>query len=415
MELYISRAGSVEGPYPIGKVQEMLQQGLLSLSDLGAPLGATDWSPLSELLGSTSAPMNPAGAPPPIPAEPDMSHLDQQFLMDGKIISGTHGKSVRQIVDEVASGGRFVVFQYVFSIIVMSFRRNSPLMYLAPGQSGAGTALGWSLIPLFFGWWGIPWGIIYSIGALWRNSAGGVDVTEPIMAQLVGPQVADAMIRNRPKHKTGALWGLRALFLSPLVLFPLMIIMAVNAGSRNEAARAKQPGYTPFKQAERFVGRWEGVEGRGNTPKATQAAVSFSTMLKEYRALAISETKSKKSKSNKDHFVTWCEVQGNRCLFIVHVPDLRRFEDDAKTAIGEGAWYAAQISSKLLGLPADAELAVAVRGDVLYDRLITGRYVANSDSESTLSEENLKKSIGKTKKGNSIDDDLMRYFVTPPN
>ncbi|MEI6176741.1 MAG: hypothetical protein WCS43_07610 [Verrucomicrobiota bacterium] len=410
MELYISRAGSVEGPLPIEKVRKMLQQGQLSPTDLGAPVGATDWSPLSELLGISSTPMTGAGTPPPIPAEPDMSHLDQQFLMDGKIISGTHGKSVRQILDEVASGGRFVVFQYVFSLIIMSFRRNSPIMYLAPGQSGTGAAFGWSLIPLCFGWWGIPWGIIYSIGALWRNSAGGVDITEPIMAQLVGPQVADAMIRNRPKHKTGALWGLRALFLSPLVLFPLMIMMAVNAGSRNEQARAKQPGYTPFKQAERFVGRWEGVEGRGNTPKATEAAVNFSKVLEGYRALAISENKTKKTQKDKDHFITWCEVQGDRCLFIVHVPDLRRFKDDAKTAIAEGAWFAAQVSSEKIGLPANTKLAVAVRGDILYDRFITGSCIVDSDSE-----ESLKKSISTTKKGSSVDEDLMRYFVTSPN
>ena len=105
MELYISRAGSVEGPLPIEKVREMFQQGQLTPTDLGAPVGATDWSPLSEILGISSTPLAGAGAPPPIPAEPDMSHLDQQFLIGGKIISGTQGKSVRRIVDEVAAGG----------------------------------------------------------------------------------------------------------------------------------------------------------------------------------------------------------------------------------------------------------------------------------------------------------------------
>jgi hypothetical protein len=414
MELYISRSGSVEGPYPIEKVQGMLQQGVLSPTDLGAPPGAADWKPLSEFLGSSSAPLDCVSSPPPIPAAPDRGHFDQQFLFDGKIMPGTQGKSVRRIIDEVASGGRFVVFQYVFSLVVISFRRNSPVTYIAPGQSGAGAAFGWSLIPLCFGWWGIPWGIIYSIGALWRNTAGGVDVTEPILAQLIGPQQADAMIRLRPKHHKGALLGLRALFFSPLILFPLLIVLGAAAGSRNEQSRAKQPGYTQFKQAERFVGHWEGAEGQGNTAKATQAALNFSMMLKEYRAVAVAESKKSKTRSGKDHFVTWCEVQGNRCLFIVHVPELRRFEEEAKVAIGEGAWFAAQISSKTLGLPADVELAVAIRGEILYDRLITGRCMAIFDSDSAPSEDSLKNSIQKTKKGNSLDDELVRYFVTPP-
>lgn len=409
MELYISRAGTIEGPFPVEKIREMLQQGQLNSSDLGAAPGAADWSPLSELLGLNETP----SAPPPIPAKPSTAHLDQQFLMDGRIIPGTQGKSVRRIVDEVAAGGRFVLFQYAISLIVITFRRSSPIVYLAPGQSGVLPAFGWSLIPMFLGWWGIPWGPIYSIGALWRNSAGGVDVTEPILAQLVGPMEANLKVRMRPKHPTGALWGLRAVFLSPLILLPVAFMIGATAGAKLEEKRAKQPGYAQFKQAEKFVGSWSGADGKGNTAKATEAAQNFTTVLKAYRALAVSESKSKKSESSKDHFITWCEVQGNRCLFVVHVPDLRRFQDDAKTAIAEGAWFAAQVSSKKLDLPADAELAVALRGDILYDRLITGHRLEVIESDAPGFEEKLKKSIERTKMGNSIDDEMIRYFADP--
>lgn len=412
MELYISRAGTIEGPFPIEKIREMLQQGQLSSTDLGAAPGAADWSPLSELLGLAVAPAAPS-ARPQIPPRPSHSHLDQQFMMDGRIIPGTQGKSARKIADEIAAGGRFVLFQYAISLLVITFRRSSPIVYLAPGQSGVLPAFGWSMIPLFLGWWGIPWGPIYSIGALWRNSAGGVDVTEPILAQLVGPQQADLMIRMRPKHKTGALWGLRALFLSPLVLIPLFLMLGAAAGAKMEKERAKQPGYAQYKQAEQFVGTWSGTDGKGNTPKATEAAEMFTSILKTYRTFAISEAKSKKTQTSKDHFITWCEVQGNRCLFIVHVPDLRRYQDDAKTAIAEGAWFSAQMASKKLELPADAELAVALRGDILYDRLITGRRLEEVGSDSPEFDEKLKKSMAGTKKSSALDDELIRYFADP--
>jgi hypothetical protein len=108
-------------------------------------------------------------------------------VVDGKVVSGTEGKSVAQITHEVAHGGRFVVFQYAFSVIVMSFRRSSGIVYLAPGQAGVGPALGWSMFSCMFGWWGIPWGIFYTIGAIFRNTGGGIDVTEPVMAGFLGP------------------------------------------------------------------------------------------------------------------------------------------------------------------------------------------------------------------------------------
>ncbi len=385
----------------------MVQQGQLASSDFGAPAGADDWSPLSQLLGLPEV----TSAPPPIPARPSPSPLDQPFRVDGRVIPGTAGKSVRQIVNEVAAGGRFVVFQYAFSLIVITFRRSSPMVYLAPGQSGVGSAFGWSLIPLFFGWWGIPWGPIYSIGALWRNSAGGVDVTEPILASLVGPMEANLKVRTRPKHKTGALWALRALFLSPLILFPLFLMIGAAAGAKLERERAKLPGYADYKRAEDYVGSWSGADGKGNTAKATDAAETFTNVLKAYRTMAVSESKSKKAPGSKDHFITWCEVQENRCLFIVHVPELRRFEDDAKATLAEGAWLAAQVSAKKLDLPAGAELAVAIRGDVLYDRLISGRRLEIVEPDAPDFEEKMKKSIERTKKGGALSDELIQYFA----
>lgn len=407
VEFYVSRSGSVEGPFPIEKVREMLQQGQLTASDFGAPAGADDWSPLSQLLGLPGV----TSAPPPIPARPSPSPLDQPFRVDGRVIPGTAGKSARQIVNEVAAGGRFVVFQYAFSLIVITFRRSSPIIYLAPGQSGVGSAFAWSLIPLFFGWWGIPWGPIYSIGALWRNSAGGVDVTEPILASLMGPMEANLKVRTRPKHKTGALWALRALFLSPLILFPLFLMIGAAAGAKLERERARLPGYADYKRAEEYVGSWSGSDGKGNNAKATDAAETFTNVLKAYRTLAVSESKSKKTTGSKDHFITWCEVQGNRCLFIVHVPELRRFEEDAKATLADGAWLAAQVSSKKLDLPADAELAVAIRGDVLYDRLISGRLLVGVDSDAPDFEERMKSSIKRTKKGGALSDELIQYFA----
>ncbi len=420
MDLYICRAGVVEGPHSIAKVQEMLQQGRVTPYDLGAHAGVDDWSPLCQLLSLPAGPPDhPAGppdhpaGPPPLPAAPEARYLDEPFLVKGGILPGTEGKSVRQIIDEIPSGGRFVMFQYVFSLIILTFRRNSPICYLAPGRSGAGAAFGWSLIPLCCGWWGIPWGIIHTIGALWRNSAGGVDVTEPILAQLIGPQQADALIQRRPKQPSGVLWGLRALFFSPLVVVPLLIVMMAASGSRHAKARATQPGYARFSQANSFMNGTAASGSQGNTPAANEAARSFATFMRSFRAEAITGNQPSSTTTRHDDMLTWCEVHGDRCLFIVKVPDLRHFDAGSKTALGDAAWFAAHLCATKLGLANNANLAVAVRGSLVYDRLITGRHMADIHADSPDLETRLRESIQQTKTGGPFEDQLIPYFANP--
>lgn len=42
----------------------------------------------------------------------------------------------------------------------------------------------YTLLTFFVGWWGIPWGPIYSIGAFITNFKGGKDVTNEVLAAL---------------------------------------------------------------------------------------------------------------------------------------------------------------------------------------------------------------------------------------
>ena len=99
-------------------------------------------------------------------------------------INGVEGMTVAQVKAEVASGGKFVVFQYCISILIMTFRRGSNIYFIRPGESALKPGLGYSLLTLLLGWWGIPWGPIYSIGSLATNFRGGKDVTQAVMASL---------------------------------------------------------------------------------------------------------------------------------------------------------------------------------------------------------------------------------------
>lgn len=99
-------------------------------------------------------------------------------------IKNIEGLTVEQIRQEVAAGGKFVVYQYAVSILIMTFKRPSDIYFIRAGQSSFGKGLPFTLITLFFGWWGIPWGPIYSFMALGTNFSGGKNVTASVLAQL---------------------------------------------------------------------------------------------------------------------------------------------------------------------------------------------------------------------------------------
>jgi hypothetical protein len=95
-------------------------------------------------------------------------------------IVGIENLSPSELNLEVQRGGKFVVYQYCVSILVMSFRRSSDIYFIKPGESAVAKGLPWTLLTLVAGWWGIPWGPIFSIQSLVTNLRGGKDVTSQI-------------------------------------------------------------------------------------------------------------------------------------------------------------------------------------------------------------------------------------------
>jgi len=96
-------------------------------------------------------------------------------------IKNIEGLTTDDINRELDRGGKFVIYQYAISIIVMTFRRSSDVYFIRGNESGVVKGLSYTLLTFFFGWWGIPWGPIYSIGSLYHNLRGGKDITQEIL------------------------------------------------------------------------------------------------------------------------------------------------------------------------------------------------------------------------------------------
>ena len=99
-------------------------------------------------------------------------------------IRGIENMSRDQLQHEIEPGGRFVIFQYCISIVVLSFKRVSDIRFIKGDESAFRKGAAYSLISLLLGWWGIPWGPIWTISSVITNCRGGRDITPQVVQAL---------------------------------------------------------------------------------------------------------------------------------------------------------------------------------------------------------------------------------------
>ena len=97
-------------------------------------------------------------------------------------VVGTDGLTNDQIYRAVERGAKFVVFQYCVSVILRTYKRSSDVYFIRPGYSALVPRIGYSILSICFGWWGFPWGPIYTVQALWHNAIGGLDLTPEVLS-----------------------------------------------------------------------------------------------------------------------------------------------------------------------------------------------------------------------------------------
>lgn len=99
-------------------------------------------------------------------------------------VVGIEGMSDQQIADEIRRGGKFVIYLYCISVLILTFKRPSDIHFVRAGNSTVARGAGFTILSLLLGWWGIPWGPIYTIQACGTNLRGGKDVTHEIMGNI---------------------------------------------------------------------------------------------------------------------------------------------------------------------------------------------------------------------------------------
>jgi hypothetical protein len=100
--------------------------------------------------------------------------------------SGIDSLTPAEVAAELRRGGRFVFFEYCISLLFVTLRRPSAVVLLHQGERGLARGLPYTALSLLLGWWGLPWGLIYTPLAVFTNFRGGRDVTAEVQAFLQG-------------------------------------------------------------------------------------------------------------------------------------------------------------------------------------------------------------------------------------
>jgi hypothetical protein len=99
-------------------------------------------------------------------------------------IQGLDNLTRAELEQELATGGRFVFFEFCISFVVVTLRCPTRIVFLRAGDLGFIRGLPYTFLSLLLGWWGVPWGIIYTPLTLLTNLSGGRDVTEEVRELL---------------------------------------------------------------------------------------------------------------------------------------------------------------------------------------------------------------------------------------
>lgn len=111
----------------------------------------------------------------------------------------------------------------------------------------------------------------------------------------------------------------------------------------------------------------------GDTSEAINLAQQMSLAMRQFRESNFQKSKETSSFDFGDSFKSYCKLSGTRCVFLVHIPELRRFDAAGKASFGLAAWNMAQDLLRRIPLgQSEIKLAVALQGLTTYDRVLTG-------------------------------------------
>ncbi len=99
-------------------------------------------------------------------------------------IKGINDMTLPDVEAAVGKGAKFVYFEFCISLLIITFRRSSSIYFIKTAKERWLLTAYYDLVTFLLGWWGLPWGLVYTPLALVRNTIGGHNKTVAIMNHL---------------------------------------------------------------------------------------------------------------------------------------------------------------------------------------------------------------------------------------
>jgi hypothetical protein len=92
-------------------------------------------------------------------------------------VAGFVHLTAEEVRTRIDAGWRCTRFECCVSVFVASSRLQSRVYLTENWQERYLRGLGYTALTLLFGPWGAPWGLVWTVRAIWINLIGGCDVT----------------------------------------------------------------------------------------------------------------------------------------------------------------------------------------------------------------------------------------------
>ena len=107
-------------------------------------------------------------------------------------IVGLDDISASELEEEIDRGATFVVYQYTISLLFLTLTRGTNIYFVRSDESRLAKGLPWTGLTLALGWWGFPFGLIFTPITVVKNVLGGKDVTDQVLTAMRAGSLSDA-------------------------------------------------------------------------------------------------------------------------------------------------------------------------------------------------------------------------------
>ncbi len=134
------------------------------------------------------------------------------------------------------------------------------------------------------------------------------------------------------------------------------------------------PEETAFKEASgQILSETKGY-AYGESKEAKELAKNFSLMLKKLqKEFFTGGKKNRKFSLTKDNFLTYCKINEKSVVFLVHVPQFKKYKGKVRDSLNELVWLVGnEVTKEFKTDVPNLEIVIALKGSVAYGASAVG-------------------------------------------